>query len=326
MKLFVFFVSILQCIWGSAQVLKGFQPTGTFNEQEFQISNQPKDVSIEINAPLNFSVKGKTFLLFYALPNGNSIEWTKGKQLKEGDDWHFDIQHIAAQTRFIRSLDQKNNYIIVYLITQQKSWPTWKRTTTDATKQIKQIVDSVTNIFQSYSPHVVLNGHSGGGSFIFGYLDAVESIPAHIDRIAFLDSDYGYETEKHAKKLVDWLMQSKKNNLVVFAYNDSVVIYNGKPLVSPTGGTWYRSRLLQKDLSSSFTFTTATDTAFIHHSALNGRIQIYLKQNPTGLIYHTVQVERNGFIYSMLSNTKFDKQKHFSYFGERVYSRFISMQ
>lgn len=326
MKFFVTFLFLFLCVSSSAQLLTGFKPTETFNEQELQISNQPKDVSIEINAPLNFSVKGKTFLIFYALPNGNSIEWTKGKQLKEDDDWHFDIQHIAAQTRFIRSLDQKNNYIIVYLITQQKSWPTWKRTTTDATKQIKQIVDSITNMFQSYSPHVVLNGHSGGGSFIFGYLDAVESIPAHIDRIAFLDSDYGYETDKHGKKLADWLKQSKKNNLVALAYNDSVVIYNGKPLVSPTGGTWYRSRLLQKDLSSSFAFTTTTDTAFIHHAALRGRIQIHLKQNPTGLIYHTVQVEKNGFIYSMLSNTKFDKQKYFSYFGERVYSKFISTQ
>jgi hypothetical protein len=326
MRLAVITICLLLCICSSAQILTGFKPTGTFNEQELQINNQPKDVSIEINAPLNFSKKGKTFLVFFALPNGNSIEWTKGKKTKEGDDWHFDIQHIAAQTRFIRSLDQKNNYVLVYLITAQKSWPAWKRATADATKQIKQIVDSVTNMFQSYSPHVVLNGHSGGGSFIFGYLDAVESIPSNIDRIAFLDSDYGYETEKHAKKLADWLKQSQKNNLVVLAYNDSVVIYNGKPLVSPTGGTWYRSRLLQKDLSSSFKFSTKIDTAFLHHTALNGRIQIHLKQNPTGLIYHTVQVEKNGFIYSILSNTRFDKQKYFHYFGERVYSQFISTQ
>lgn len=326
MKCSVIFVLLSLCLCSSAQVLTGFKPTGIFDEQELQISNQPKHVTIEINAPMNFSKKGKTYIIFFALPNGNSIEWTKGKQLKDGDDWHFDIQHIAAQTRFIRSLDPKNNYITVYLITQQKSWPAWKKATTDATRQIKQIVDSVTNMFQSFRPHIVLNGHSGGGSFIFGYLDAVESIPSNIDRIAFLDSDYGYETEKHEKKLATWLKENKKNNLVVLAYNDSVVIYNGKPLVSPTGGTWYRSRLLQKDLSSSFSFITTTDTAFIHHTALNGRIQIHLKQNPTGLIYHTVQVEKNGFIYSMLSNTTFDKQKYFSYFGERVYSSFISTQ
>ncbi len=304
----------------------GFTSTGSFDETVLQFSNQPQDVAIEINAPLHFRKKGNTYLIFYALPNGNTIEWTKGKKLNEGDDWHFDIQHIAAQTRFIRSTDKKNNYVIIYLITQQKSWPAWKKKYPDANNSIKQIVESITSIFQSYHPHIILNGHSGGGSFIFGYLDAVETIPSSVDRIAFLDSDYGYETDRHQKKLSNWLQQNKKNNLVVLAYNDSVVIYNGKPLVSPTGGTWYRSRLLQRDLSQTFSFSTITDTAFIHHSALKGRIQIHLKENPTGLIYHTVQVEKNGFIYSILSSTKFNRKKYFSYFGARVYGKFTSAQ
>ncbi len=303
--------------------LAGFVSTGSFNEQVLQINNQPKDVTLEINAPLQFSRRGKTYLIFYALPNGNTIEWTKGKKLIAGDDWHFVIQHVAAQTRFIRSADKKNNYVVIYLMTQQKSWPAWKRTYPDANRIIKQIVDSISSIFQTYQPHIILNGHSGGGSFIFGYLDAVETIPPSIERIAFLDSDYGYETKRHQKKITDWLQQNRKNNLVALAYNDSVVIYNGTPLVSPTGGTWYRSRLLQRDLSHRFSFNSTTDTGFIHHSALKGRIQIHLKQNPAGLIYHTVQVEKNGFIYSILSNTKFDRKKYFSYFGERVYEDYM---
>lgn len=303
--------------------LAGFVSMVSFNEQVLQISNQPKDVTIEINAPQQFRKREKTYLIFYALPNGNTIEWTKGKKLDPGDDWHFDIQHIAAQTRFIRSADKKNNYIVIYLMTQQKSWPAWKKTYPDANKIIKHTVDSITSIFQSYHPHIILNGHSGGSSFIFGYLDAVETIPSSIERIAFLDSDYGYETEHHQKKLTDWLQKNRKTNLVVLAYNDSIVIYNGKPLVSPTGGTWYRSRLLQRDLSQTFSFNSTTDTGFIHHSALQGRIQIHLKQNPTGLIYHTVQVEKNGFIYSILSSTIFDRRKYFSYFGERVYEEYI---
>ena len=54
------------------------------------------------------------------------------------------------------------------------------------------------------------------------------------------------------------------------------------------------------------------------------RIKIILKQNPNALIYHTVQVEKNGFIYSLLSNTRYDKKKYFIYFGERVYEKFIT--
>ena len=309
-------------ILSHSQILSDFTETGSFNEQELWIKNEPKDVTICINAPLHLNKKGETYLVLFALPNGNSIAWTKGKKMKAGDDWHFDIQHIAAQTRFIRTLDKKNNYIIAYLMAEQKSWPTWKRGTTGSLSLIKNIVDSLENRFKDYHPKITLHGHSGGGSFIFGYIDAVEKIPDNIERIAFLDSDYGYEDSLHTKKFIGWL-KSKDHNLIVLAYNDSTVIYNGKPLVSPTGGTWYRSRLMQQRLSENFAFKTVADTSFINHSALNGRIRIILKHNPNGLIYHTVQVERNGFIFSLLSNTRYDRRNYFTYFGNRVYEKFI---
>lgn len=52
-----------------------------------------------------------TKLIIYALPNGNTTAQTFGKKLKAGDDWHFDIQHIGAQTTFIRNHDTQTNYI-----------------------------------------------------------------------------------------------------------------------------------------------------------------------------------------------------------------------
>jgi len=324
-KRILFVIFLTGCVnLSHSQILKEFIDTNSFNEQELWIKNGQDSMTININNPLHFNKNGETFLIFFALPNGNSIEWTKGKKMKPGDDWHFDIQHIAAQTRFVRSLDKKNNYFVVYLSADQKSWPAWKRTTPNSKIKIKNIVDNIASKFKDFDPKIILNGHSGGGSFIFGYLDAVEKIPDNIVRIAFIDSDYGYEDSSHTKKFVDWLQRDKRNNLVVLAYNDSNVIYNGKQLVSPTGGTWYRSRLIQRKLSETFSFKTVADTAFIDHQALNGRIKIILKENPNGLIYHTVQVERNGFIFSILSNTKFDKRKYFTYFGDRVYGKYIS--
>jgi hypothetical protein len=322
----ILFVIFLTCCvnLSHSQILKDFIEIGSFNEQELWIKNGHDSMTININAPLHLNKKGETFLVLFALPNGNSIEWTKGKKMKPGDDWHFDIQHIAAQTRFVRNLDKKNNYIVVYLMANQKSWPTWKRTTENSKPKIKDLVDSLSGLFKEYHPKIILNGHSGGGSFIFGYLDAVEKIPDNIERIAFLDSDYGYDDSLHTKKLIEWLERDKKNNLFVLAYNDSIVIYNGKPLVSPTGGTWYRSRLMQRKLAETFSFKTVADTAFIDHQSLNGRIKIILKENPNGLIYHTVQVEKNGFIFSLLSYTKFDRRKYFTYFGDRVYGKYIS--
>ena len=323
-NIILFVIFLTGCVNVShSQILKDFFETGSFNEQELWIKNGHDSVTININAPLHFNKKVETYLVLFALPNGNSIEWTKGNKMKPGDDWHFDIQHIAAQTRYVRNLDKRNNYIVVYLMANQKSWPTWKRTTENSKPKIKNLVDSLSGLFKEYHPKIILNGHSGGGSFIFGFLDAVGEIPDNIERITFLDSDYGYEDSLHTRKFVNWL-QNKNHKLVVLAYNDSIVIYNGKPLVSPTGGTWYRSRLMQRKLAETFSFKSFADTAFIDHQALNGRIRIILKENPNGLIYHTVQVEKNGFIFSLLSYTKFDRRKYFTYFGDRVYVKYIN--
>ncbi len=185
------------------------------------------------------------------------------------------------------------------------------------------MVSDVTGIFAAWNPQIVLNGHSGGGRFIFSYLDAFENIPENIVRISFLDSNYGWEDTIYGPKLVRWLKSGKDKFLCALAYNDSVVIYNGKPLVSPTGGTWYRTRMMEKYLSGSFRFRKTDNDTLLWYSALKGRAQVILKTNPDGKIFHTVQVERNGFIHSMLSGTRHE-QKGYTYFGLRAYSELIA--
>jgi hypothetical protein len=291
-----------------------------------QVNNPVNQVRIRINLPDSLSHLSKhkpCLLVFYALPNGNSIEWTAGKRMEPGDDWHFAIQQIAAQTRFARNANPKQNLILIYLATEGKSWPAWKRARKEGPAEIKRIVDSVTGLFREYHPSVMLNSHSGGGSFIFGYLDAVKQIPKQITRIGFIDSDYGYEDSLHTQKLVEWLKRSRKNTLTVLAYNDSVVIYNGKPLVSPTGGTWYRSKLMQQKLSNYFLFKKQEDSSFITYRSLFNRISIQLKTNSEGKIYHTEQVARNGFIHTLFSGTKSENKAGYQYWGDLVYEKYI---
>jgi hypothetical protein len=291
-------------------------------ESNMRINIPQNKTIVQLNLPdtiTRISTQKKTLLIFFALPNGNSIEWTMGKQMKEGDDWHYDIQHIAAQTRYLRRVMTDYNIVVAYMANELKSWPAWKRQQPNGAAEIKRIVDSIAGMFSAWKPEVMLNSHSGGGSFIFGYLDAVKEIPEEITRIAFIDSDYGYEDSMHSAKLVQWLKASKKNHLNVLAYNDSVVIYNGKPLVSPTGGTWYRTKMMQRKLNESFSFKTQADTSLIHYSALSNRVDIYLKTNQEGKIYHTEQVARNGFIHTVVSGTKYEKKARYTYWGERVY-------
>lgn len=312
---------ILPVIPVSAQDLSS---NAVLSEQTIILDNPVNKTLIELNLPAKLYPGKNTLIVFYALPNGNSIEWTKGRSIRPGDDWHFDIQHIAAQTRWLRAVMTDQNLIVAYMANQLKSWPAWKRQQAEGPKEIKRMVDSVATMFSAYHPQVMLNSHSGGGSFIFGYLDAVETIPAEIRRIAFIDSDYGYEDSLHTYKLALWLQSSKDNHLTVLAYNDSVVIYNGKPLVSPTGGTWYRSQLMQRKLAGTFHFKSKIDTGFMCYSALSNRIDIRLKTNLQGKIYHTEQVARNGFIHTVINGTKYQRKARSIYWGERVYGDFMS--
>ena len=95
--------------------------------KRINIKNPQNQTYISMVVPGNDSLltKKPLTLVFYALPNGNSIEWTMGKRMSTGDDWHFDIQHIAAQTRFIQSLQPQKEIIIIYLAIELKSWPAW---------------------------------------------------------------------------------------------------------------------------------------------------------------------------------------------------------
>jgi hypothetical protein len=279
-----------------------------------------QDTRITIDAPLNTGAK-KTILILYALPNGNTTAQTMGKKITADDDWHFDIQHILAQTKFIREKLHKTTIIVAYLENSYKSWPLWKTKHSNYASITKQIVDTLYNLIPSRKKVIYLSSHSGGGCFIFNYLDAITIIPDYIKRIIFLDSDYGYDSS-YLPKLKIWFKNDKNVYLNVFAYNDSVALYNGKPFVSPTGGTWYRSHLMLAQLSPFFKFKNTANDSLIIFKSKDKRIQFYFKTNPDRKIYHTTQVELNGFIHSVLSGTKYDS-KDYRYFGKRAYSDLI---
>jgi hypothetical protein len=289
--------------------------------QNMQRFSMYDDVKITLDAPGNYSSSHKTIIILYALPNGNTTEQTMGKKMLEGDDWHFDIQHIKAQTAFIRNELKKENIVVVYLENTYKSWPSWKTKHANYTAEVQHITDTIFSLFSAPEKALYLSGHSGGGRFVFSYLDGVTEIPAYVERITFLDSDYGYE-RSYLPKLKAWLQDNKKATLNVFAYNDSVALLDGKRFVSDTGGTWYRSRLLLTDLSKYFPFKKVRDDSLIVYRSLDNRIQFFLKTNPDKKIFHTVQVELNGFIHSVLMGTKGESKKY-TYFSERAYSHLI---
>lgn len=328
-------------------LLPGFEPQPVFPEQVATFALEP-DIRVQVNAPADLSTNftGIVELILYALPNGNTIEQTVGKVPGPGDDWRHDIQHIGAQTRFLRDCWPDRAVVVACLEAAPKSWPAWRKKHGD--EFIPKIVDRIRGLFAGCQMDLVLTGHSGGGSFTFGYLNAVQQIPEEVRRIAFLDSNYAYDSAQgHTEKLVRWLSGNAAISpgaaatagttarpgarpggdggpfLCVLAYNDANALLDGKPFVSASGGTWGRSLAMQQDLAREFAFTTRNDVAFQRFRALNGRIQFILKENPDRKVLHTVQVERNGFIHAMLTGTPLEG-RGYEYFGQRAYEAYIA--
>ncbi len=279
------------------------------------------DVKVTVDKPVALRENKKTIIIFFALPNGNSTEQTMGKRMLPGDDWHFDIQHIRAQTLFIRKQDPKTNYVVIYLENNYKSWPAWKQRHSAFKTEIPHLVDSLASLFGGKNRSIYLNGHSGGGSFIFGFLAGVEKIPAEVKRISFLDSNYGYDSSYYPK-FKDWLQNVKGAALNVFAYNDSIALLNGKPFVSATGGTWWRGHLMLRHFQEDNSFQKTTTDSIVIYKSENKHIQFFFKPNFNRGIYHTQQVELNGFIHSVFCGTKNDS-KGYIYYGSRAYNESI---
>ncbi|MBN2781469.1 MAG: hypothetical protein JXR21_05855 [Candidatus Marinimicrobia bacterium] len=285
------------------------------------------DVNVHINAPGTRALKKdkQTIIVFYALPAGNSIEWTIGKKIKSGDDWHYDIQHIGAQTRFLRHVLKDRNIIVIYLQPTCKTWQLYDdHHAEDYIPLIQTMVKDLLAPFSAFDYRVTLNGHSAGGSWILRYLQGAGTLPAWIDRIAFLDSNYNYkyDAEQYDSLFTEFLTNRDSTYLCVLAYNDSVARYQGKPVVSAEGGTWWNTRLMKQRWDKVLNFSEENSVSMITYRALNGRVGFWLKKNPEGEILHTVQVYRNGFVHSMLSGTEYEN-RGYRYDGEPAYLKYI---
>ncbi|MBX7246119.1 MAG: hypothetical protein K1X53_11525 [Candidatus Sumerlaeaceae bacterium] len=308
--------------WGAT--LPGFTTDTQFDEQTSSSVFAP-GILVHFNAPgpAKLDATKPTRLIIYTLPNGNSTTWTIGKKTGPGDDWHFNIQHIGAQTRRLRELLPNENIITVYAEASKKSWPTWRKETPSAPEHLLAFLDFARLQFRDYKPRVTLSGHSGGGSFLFGFLNANNSIPEWVDRIAFLDADYGYSAEEgHTTKVLSWLKGDPSRHLFVAAYDDRRITVNGKLVVSGDGGTYRKTMKLISDLGRETDLTSATTNNLIHNTGMNGQVEIFIHENPENKILHTVLVERNGFVAALLSGSKAGTEAD-KFYADPSYSRWI---
>jgi hypothetical protein len=258
-------------------------------------------VTATIVAPAQLDTFEPVDLILYALPNGNTTAQTMGRTLTEGLDWHFDIQHIAAQTRALRTMGMPQA-VVVYLEADTKSWPEWRRVRgyPAANARIVAMVDKIrAEVGALANTTVTLTGHSGGGSFMFGFIEGQDSLPFWLQRIAFLDANYNFAAQQHGAKLAEWLRRGTNNSLVVLAYDDREITLNGRKVVSDSGGTWRASERMLAYFRSRVAMTADTLGAFHRHST--SQIEILMHPNRENRILHTEMIgEMNGFMHAML--------------------------
>lgn len=305
--------------------LEGFDVSRHWNEQTTEYAHDP-GVRIHINAPSEAELDPAkpTLLVLYPLPNGNTIEWTIGRARADGLDWHYDIQHIGAQTRRLREVIHDENIVVAYLEAEGRSWPAWRRTHDRSSELIVAVIDRVRRQVGLPDTRLALSGHSGGGSFVFGYLNAFEHIPDDVVRITFLDSNYGFAaSEGHGSKLLDWIGRDQNHYLVVLAYDDREIVFNGQKVVGPTGGTYRATGRMLDVFSGTVELTKRVSGDCTRWRGLGGRIDIMVHENPDNRILHTALVgDMNGFIHAMTAGTAFeDKAGRFG--GPVAYDKWI---
>lgn len=291
------------CATNPAAIPPTFVASGSFGEHTRVLSINP-GVTATIVMPAHFDASKPVDLILYALPNGNTTAETIGRRMPPGPEgrpgWRYDIQHIGAQTRALRDRGLKQA-VVVYLEADVKSWPEWRRVRgyDVANKRIVEIVDELRAAIGSPKQMAVsLTGHSGGGSFMWGFLDGQSALPSWLERIVFLDANYSFEN-RHTEKFTTWLQHDSRRTLVVLAYDDREIMLDGKKVVSDSGGTFRATQRMLEQLRPSFSFAEDTYGEFKRYRA--PQIEMLVHPNPGNRILHTLMIgEMNGYMHALL--------------------------
>jgi hypothetical protein len=308
----------------SAETWPGYVESPSKSEQvrEIQFAEGARAIVVAPSGE-NFDVKKSTVLVIFATPNGNTAEQTLGCKFTKGLDWHFDIQHVAAQWRLFQKHDTGRNTVLACVQAKNLSWPTWKGERDYGPAYIRQMVEALRASVPSNDVSVILSAHSGGGSFIFGLIDSSPEIPDYVERIAFLDANYGFDASLHGEKIVNWLNGGDDRQFYVLAYDDREIMLDGKKVVGPTGGTFRATGRMLDFLKQKTKVDEANTGEFTKHTALNNQLVALVHPNPKNIILHTRLVgEMNGLVDALTWRTA-SHDRFSELTSKRAYSEFV---
>jgi hypothetical protein len=319
----------------AATLLPGFHRGPWFGASE-QVGEEwdAEGVHVLWNAPAAPDATKPTRLLIYATPNGNTAAQTLGSALAAGTDWHFDIQHVAAQVRRLRELGPGENVVVACVEPEGRSWPAWRRQRNEATvggagdAHIRALIADLRARCGDPAARVTLVGHSGGGSLVFGALDSGDALPEGVDRMALLDANYAYSDDpayRHGDKLLAWLKGDPARRLIVIAYDDREITLDGKKVVGADGGTFRATRRMADRLGRDRKLTESkTGDIVTTTDGAAGQVLLRVHANPQNKILHTVLVgEMNGVLEALTWGTLLQGKWGTFGAGPRAYARWV---
>lgn len=306
------------------EIAGNFEKNDEFNEY-VQTYNYPENatngLSVHINKPGNFDSSKPTRVIVYALPAGNTIPQTVGKAKTPGDDWHFDIQHIGAQTRRLRQINSNENIIVAYVQGPQKSMSDWLKNNQNGKDVLDPMLADIKMRIGAPNAAINLSSHSNGGSMIRAIVENQREIPDSINRLSFLDSINTFSAEKYGTKVLNWLQNNNDHHLSIVSYDDRNALLNGKPFPG-RGSSYARTmEMIQFFKDNGVDLNEENRNGHKKYTGLNGQINIAILKNPHNAILHTETVRRNGFIYAETAGTSLENAAPFN--GPIAYQNLI---
>ncbi len=306
------------------EVSGNFEKSDEFNEY-VQTYNYPETakngLKVHINKPENFDNAKPTRVIIYALPAGNTIPQTVGKTKSPGEDWHFDIQHIGAQTRKLRQIKPNENIVVAYVQGPQKSMSNWLKHNNNGNEVLNPMLEDIKKRTGAPNATINLSSHSAGGSMIRAIVENNQEIPDSINRLSFLDSINQFSALKYGAKVLSWLKRSAQHHLSLVSYDDRTALLKGEPFPGRGSSHTRTMEMIQFLKDNGVALKTKNKNGYTLYTGLNGQINIALLKNPQSRILHTETVLRNGFIFAETAGSTFEDAAPFN--GPIAYKKLI---
>lgn len=261
--------------------------------------NRPLDGADEKTADVATHSPNKPIhLLIYATPNGNTAEETIGSRTLPELPFRFGIQHVLAQTRFLRTIDTKETLILAVVQAPKLSWPAFRGADENAGARIPELVETLQKLVSAET--ITLSGHSGGGAFLLEYIQRQPEIPDHVQRLLFLDAIYSWDNAIHRDKVDKWLNLESQRRLISIAYDDREITLNGRKVIGPEGGTWRATERMKAGFAAVRPLFDDTAEPFLRTQDDTNQVLLLRHPNPENRILHTALVgDMNGLIAGM---------------------------